>query len=58
MIEIKTKMKRPQARPTERTDARRSAERILREAAFVLHMTQRVRNAIRMEKTPAEGSWC
>jgi hypothetical protein len=60
MTQVQTKTKRQRYSPPEQRDPmRRSAEQILREAAFVLQMTRRVRNAIRAEqKIPSEGSWC
>jgi len=60
MTQVQTKTKRLRCSPPERPDPmRRSAEQILREAAFVLQMTRRVRDAIRAEqKSPSDGSWC
>jgi hypothetical protein len=58
MTQVQSKPKRSKSRPPERLDSQRSAEHMLREVAFVLELTRRVRTAIRAEKITDDGSWC
>jgi hypothetical protein len=58
-VQVQPKTKRQRPHPLERPDdSRRSAENILREAAYVLELTRRVSNAIRAQKLSSDGSWC